>query len=235
VDRRGVDVRGGMGTIGVVSEYGWRLTMSAAELWLVRHGETVGGSSTRLYGSTDLALSAVGRRQMECVRSAVGDRVFDRVITSPLQRSREAAAIVHPRPQPAPEVIDAFTEIDFGDWEGLTADEVAARYPHEVGSWRSAAGDWGFPGGETRNGFRARVAEGIHAHLSGASGRSLLVLHKGVVKIIIGTLLDETPELYATRACELGSLHVLARENGSWRSVTAAVDHLGEHRQPGSR
>ena len=81
--------------------------MSSAELWLVRHGETVGGSSTRLYGSTDLALSDVGRRQMECVRAAVADVVFDRVITSPLQRSREAAAIVHPRPEPAAAVIDA--------------------------------------------------------------------------------------------------------------------------------
>ena len=33
----------------------------------------------------------------------------------------------------------------------------------------------------------------------------------------------------------LGSLHVLSRENGSWKTITAAVDHLGEHRQPGSR
>ena len=209
--------------------------MSTAELWLVRHGETVGGSSTRLYGSTDLALSDVGRRQMECVRAAVGDRVFDRVMTSPLQRSREAATIVHPRPHPPAEVVSAFTEIDFGQWEGLTADEVSARYPAEVAGWRSFAAEWGFPGGETRNGFRARVAEGIHAHLSLATGRSLLVLHKGVVKIIVGTLLGETSEVYATRPCELGSLHVLARENGSWRVVSAAIDHLGEHRQPGSR
>ena len=163
--------------------------MSSAELWLVRHGETVGGSSTRLYGSTDLALSDVGRRQMECVRAAVADVVFDRVITSPLQRSREAAAIVHPRPEPAATVIAAFTEIDFGDWEGLTADEVAASYPSEHGRWRTADRDWGFPGGETRSGFRARVTAAMDAHLADRGGRSLLVLHKGVVKIIVGTLL----------------------------------------------
>jgi probable phosphoglycerate mutase len=132
-------------------------------------------------------------------------------------------------------VIGAFTEIDFGDWEGLTADEVAARYPGEIVGWRSFAGEWGFPGGETRNGFRARVAEGIRACLSQVSGRSLLVLHKGVVKIIVGTLLGEPSEVYATRPCELGSFHVLARRNGSWTVVSAAVDHLGEHRQPGSR
>ena len=210
--------------------------MSSAELWLVRHGETVGGSSTRLYGSTDLALSDVGRRQMECVRSAVAHVVFDRVITSPLQRSREAATIVHPCPEPAAAMIDQFTEIDFGDWEGLTAHEVAAKFPAEHDRWRNADRDWGFPGGETRSGFRARVGAAIDAHLAAAGGRSLLVLHKGVVKIIVGTLLGEAPEVYAARPCELGSLHVLVRENGTWRAAGgAAVEHLGEHRQPASR
>jgi broad specificity phosphatase PhoE len=211
--------------------------MSAAELWLVRHGETVGGSSTRLYGSTDLALSDVGRRQMECVRSAVGELVFDRVITSPLQRSREAASIVHPRDRPAPEVIEAFTEIDFGDWEGLTAEEIAAAYPGEHGHWRAGAGDWGFPGGEARSGFRERVSAGVAEHLAAARGRSLLVLHKGVVKIILGSLLGEAPETYAARPCELGSVHVVERDrDGGWRLRGGClVEHLGDDRLPASR
>jgi broad specificity phosphatase PhoE len=207
-----------------------------AELWLVRHGETVGGSSTRLYGSTDLALSELGRRQMERVRAELERLPFDRVITSPLARSREAAAIVHPRPHPPPAVVAAFTEIDFGVWEGLTAEEVAAAYPAEHESWRAGDAGWGFPGGETRHGFRARVAAAVEEHLADARGRSLLVLHKGVVKIIAGTLLGEAPEIYAARPCELGSLHVLARENGHWRALCPPkVEHLGEHRQPSSR
>jgi broad specificity phosphatase PhoE len=212
--------------------------VSSAELWLVRHGETVGGSSTRLYGATDLALSDVGRRQMECVRGAVAGIAFDRVVTSPLRRSREGAAIVHPRPEPPPAIVDGFTEIDFGEWEGLTAEEIAARFPGEHDRWRLGAADqdWGFPGGETRSGFRARVAAALRIHLERASGRSLLVLHKGVVKVIVGTLLEETPEVFAARPCELGSLHVLIRENGRWRMPgPCAVDHLGEARQPHSR
>jgi broad specificity phosphatase PhoE len=208
-----------------------------AELWLVRHGETVGGSSTRLYGSTDLALSDVGRRQMERVRGAVAGVVFDRLITSPLQRSREAAEIVHPRQEPAATVIAAFTEIDFGEWEGLTADEVAAGYPAEHARWRNADQDWGFPGGETRSCFRARVSAAVDAHLATAGGRSLLVLHKGVVKTILGSLLAETPEVYAARACELGSIHVLERPRGAaWRLRDAGlIDHLGGDRLPHSR
>ena len=211
---------------------------SRAELWLVRHGETVGGSSTRLYGSTDLALSDVGRAQMECVRRAVEGVVFDRVITSPLQRSREGGAIVHPRPEPAATVVDAFTEIDFGEWEGLTATEIATRFPDQHDRWRLGAADqdWGFPGGESRRGFRARVAAATEAHLDGAGGRSLLVLHKGVVKVIVGTLLGEAPDVFAARPCELGSLHVLIHDHGHWRMPDPClVDHLGAHRLPASR
>jgi broad specificity phosphatase PhoE len=212
--------------------------VSGAELWLVRHGETVGNSSTRLYGSTDLALSDVGRAQMDCVRRAVEGVVFDRVFTSPLRRSREGAAIVHPRPQPPATVVDAFTEIDFGAWEGLTADEIAARFPDQHDRWRLGAADqdWGFPGGESRSGFRARVAAAAGAHLDSEGGRSLLVLHKGVVKVIVGTLLGESPDVFGARACELGSLHVLVRAGGRWHMPgPCALEHLGELRQPHSR
>ena len=207
-----------------------------AELWLVRHGETVGGSATRLYGSSDLALSDLGRRQMERVGEVVAQVAFDRVITSPLLRSRQAAAIAHARAPPVPFAVSAFTEIDFGDWEGLTADEISVAHPLEHERWRAGAGEWGFPGGETRRGFRERVAAAVEAHVAAAAGRSLLVLHKGVLKIIVGTLLGEAPEVYAARPCELGSVHVLARENGRWSATGCAlVDHLGDDRLPGSR
>jgi len=206
-----------------------------AELWLVRHGETVGGSATRLYGSTDLALSDLGRRQMERVRAALAAVAFERVITSPLRRSRDAAAIVHPRARPAAEVIAAFTEIDFGRWEGLTAEEIAAAHPEEHEQWRAGDGSWGFPGGETRRGFRERVAAAVGEHLAAVDGRSLLVLHKGVLKIILGTLLGEPPEVYAARPCELGSVHTLVRENGRWYQLSPpVVEHLGDARLPHS-
>jgi broad specificity phosphatase PhoE len=240
-----------------------------AELWLVRHGETVGGSSTRLYGSTDLALSDVGRRQMERVRDALAGVTFDRVNTSPLRRSREAASLVHPAPLPPHEVHAAFTEIDFGHWEGLTADEIAARHPLDHARWRTADGTaptspappqppgdvdawaptspappqppgdaeaWGFPGGETRAGFRRRVAAAVAEQLADSDGRTLLVLHKGVVKVILGTLLGESAATYSVRPCELGSVHLVVRAAGGWRMPRPCmVDHLGDDRLVASR
>jgi broad specificity phosphatase PhoE len=134
-------------------------------------------------------------------------------------------------------VIAAFTEIDFGRWEGLTAEEVAATDPIEHARWRASDGDWGFPGGETRRGFRDRVGGATAELLAAAEGRALLVLHKGVVKVIVGTLLGEAPELYSALPCELGSVYVLERTGGQgWRLQSPCrVEHLGADRLPSSR
>ena len=114
--------------------------MSNAELILVRHGETVGESTIRLNGSTDVGLSDHGRRQMERVRDALTEagraKSFDRLYVSPLSRSISSAAIVHPSPSPAPTIVDAFTEIDFGVWEGMTAAEVRPRDPRQFEAWK---------------------------------------------------------------------------------------------------
>jgi broad specificity phosphatase PhoE len=65
-------------------------------LTLVRHGETVGQSSVRYYGRTDVELSDVGRAQMRRVREAVAGERFTAVFTSRLRRSVEAAALIVP-------------------------------------------------------------------------------------------------------------------------------------------
>ena len=56
------------------------------EIVLVRHGETVGQSSIRLYGATDIALSAVGLQQIERLAAGLRAEGFAAVLASPLQR-----------------------------------------------------------------------------------------------------------------------------------------------------
>ena len=206
------------------------------ELVLVRHGETVGESAIRLYGSTDVALSELGRRQMDRVRVALDGIAFDRIYTSPLVRSRESAAIVHPRRRPLPTVVPSFSEIDFGAWEGLTREEVAERDPEQFRSWGGTDLSWGFPQGDTREGFQRRVKQSTLELLLEPQGVLLCVLHKGVVKTIIGALLGQSHEIYSRIPCELGSIHRLSCDNGSWHLVSECeVEHLGEARLVASR
>lgn len=140
--------------------------MSEWRLVLVRHGETTGNSSIRYYGRTDVALSEAGRSAMHLVRNALSQRYginhLALIFASPLIRARESARIIA-GDGAAITVIEEFTEIDFGLFEALTAEEIAARYPLESEHWRRNrfALDYCYPGGESRSEFRERITRGV--------------------------------------------------------------------------
>ncbi|HVA81408.1 MAG TPA: histidine phosphatase family protein, partial [Candidatus Binataceae bacterium] len=139
-------------------------------LIIVRHGETEGESSIRYHGRGDVALSTLGRAQMRAARAAIetdhGGLAFARVFTSPLMRAAEGARIIAGH-APAIELAE-FTEVHFGDFEGLTREEISARFPAEYARWRAdpLSPAYTYPGGENRAEFAARVVRGVERMLS---------------------------------------------------------------------
>ena len=177
-------------------------------LVLVRHGETVGRSSIRYYGATDVALSDEGRRQMQRVRDALCAETFDAVYCSGLQRTRVAAQIIAPRL--SARVVSGFNEIDFGDWEGLTREEIAARDPQRFAAWQADASTFTYPGGDDVPVFRRRVSETFRALLPALPERPLLVVHRGIVLTILAELLGLTEADHAAQPTALGSIHTVS-------------------------
>ena len=204
-----------------------------ARLVIVRHGETAGNSSIRYYGRTDVPLSELGRRQMGEVRRALvrrfGDRAYDPVFASPLSRAREGAEIITGR---EPILINEFVEVDFGDFEGLTAEEIRERYPTEFARWdrNRLAPDYAYPHGESRAAFVERVHRGVERMLmlideirEGRGGNALIVAHRGAIRAIIQRLANIAPVI------ELASIHVLVRKTktSDWRAeLVDDVNHL---------
>jgi broad specificity phosphatase PhoE len=140
-------------------------------LVVVRHGETVGNSSIRYFGRSDLELSELGRQQMHAarrwLRSHFGEVRLAPVIASPLRRALEGAAIIA-GPDCSITQIEEFVEVDFGRFEGLTAAEIATRYPAEFERWNRDRLDpsFSYPGGENRRDFTDRVTLGIERLVS---------------------------------------------------------------------
>ena len=205
------------------------------ELVLLRHGETVGLSSIRLYGATDIPLSAVGEAQLERAAVALGPQPFARVFTSPLQRARRSAEIVlAAQRQPATlEVVPDLREIDFGSWEGWTYAEAEARDPENFARWHSEGARFTYPGGESRSAFHARVHAAVLALLATPGpGPILGVLHKGVIKAVLAALTGQSPADVAGLPISLGSLHRLRSTGPSgsvWTLVaTNETAHLGD-------
>lgn len=204
------------------------------EIVLVRHGETVGQSSIRLYGATDIALSPLGVQQIERAAAGLRGEGFAAVLASPLQRSRTAAALVAGcQSPPAPvTIVPEFAEVDFGRWEGLTFAEVAVCDPEGLRRYHAEGLDFAYPGGESRRAFWDRVQAGARRVLAAppVRGRVGAVLHKGVIKAAIAALTGMSHDDAAGLPVSLAGLYRLrAGADGRWDiHVHNATEHLGE-------
>ncbi len=178
---------------------------------MVRHGETEGRSSARFHGCGDVPLSDEGRAQLRQSARGLTGEAFDLVVASNLRRSWEGAAIVSGN---APVKMDPdFREIDFGRWEGLTAEEIQASDPVLYDDWQSGREGFDFPSGEPRVEFRARVARGVESLKASGASSVLVCGHKGVIRAILEALTGEPHK----GNLELGEITVVSRHvDGKW-------------------
>lgn len=206
-------------------------------LTIVRHGETVGKSSERLYGSTDIALSNIGTAQMHSVAKYLAGNTYDHIFTSPMQRSIIGAEIISQSINyKTKTMVKGFKEVDFGIWEGMTIPEVKQQYPEAYEEWILKKNDFSYPEGDIRTEFINRVAEASLESFSTIEGTALAVLHKGVMKVVLSTLLNKNLLEFKTYPIELASIHRLTRDKGNWQlTETNYIDHLGQYRIETSR
>lgn len=205
------------------------------ELVLVRHGETTGKSSERLYGSTDIPLSEFGCKQMLLAGKALEGETFDRVITSPLVRSVKGARLVLNR-EITSIIIEDFKEVDFGNWEGLTLLEVKKEAPELYDEWMKGGMDFMFPGGDVRHLFFDRIAQATLREFDNKNGKTLAVLHKGVIKGVISTLSGKSITEMNAYPIELGSIHRLHKNSKGWEILSSnEIDHLDRYRVASSK
>ena len=198
---------------------------SSSRLTLVRHGETVGESSIRYHGITDVALNDVGVEQMRRVGAALAEERFDAVYSSKLKRTLEAAAII--APSLPVQAVEGFNEIDFGRWEGLTSEEIRALDPRIYEEWNARLDDFVYPAGDSIAQFRARIVATFTQLLPAMPQQALIVAHKGVIRSIVAELLALPAAERSRWPIDLGSIHVLSNTAGVWRAeMINRTDHL---------
>ncbi|MCX5998617.1 MAG: histidine phosphatase family protein [Chloroflexi bacterium] len=101
-----------------------------ARLLLVRHGTTAWNEMGRYQGSSDIALSARGLREAEALGKRLTDEKIDAFYASDLRRAVQTAQAIIPAERHGELVIcRELREIDFGEFEGLTYNEIRTRHP----------------------------------------------------------------------------------------------------------
>ena len=142
----------------------------------IRHGETEWSLSGRHTGTTDIPLTANGRRLAEHLRTALAGKRFALVLVSPRQRARMTCELAGLGPDA---VVDPdLAEWDYGAWEGLTLSQIHVSAP----GWMLFRD--GCPGGESPAEIGAR-ADRVIARARAAGGNVALFAHGHVLRVLV--------------------------------------------------
>ncbi len=163
------------------------MTEPTTTIDLLRHGEPIGGRKYR--GQIDDPLSDKGWQQM---RAAVGEHnSWQHIVSSPLSRCLVFATELSQQ-HGLPLSIEArFMEVQFGVWEGKTAEQLRADDPDVIERFKRDPVNQRPAGAEPLAGFSARVRAGWNDLLTAQSGKHLLVVcHAGVIRMVLAHALN---------------------------------------------
>ena len=151
----------------------------------MRHGHTALSEAHVFYGRLDPPLSLQG--EAEACRTALSlGEGFDCVMVSGAKRALQTAEIVCPGLQT--KVMPELREVDFGDFEGLKAEEIEQLMPEVWAEYMADPLRFTFPGGDSAESY-LRSAQETALALARGEGRVLAVSHKGFIATALSALL----------------------------------------------
>lgn len=154
---------------------------------LTRHGHVDWIAPERFRGRAELPLSDLGKRQVLAVAQRIAETWQPEAIyTSPLSRCVDTGAAIARATGAPTQALDGLADTDYGQWQGLTHEEVRQRWPDEHRTWLEAPDLAAIPGGESLADVLARgtkvLREVLHRHV----GKTLvLVGHDSINRVLL--------------------------------------------------
>jgi len=191
-------------------------------LW--RHGQTIWNAERRFQGQTDIPLDETGEAQAEYAARRLATLRPDAIFSSDLMRAAGTAAPLARLTGLTVTLDKNLRERFGGDWEGLTDDEIGARYPAERVSWDPPNGE---PTTAVADRVRAALAQ-IAASLAGGQ-LAVVVSHGAALRLGMERLLGLPEEAFgALGPLSNCSWSVLAQRRDRWRLLEHNAGTLPE-------
>ena len=161
-------------------------------IYFIRHGQTDWNAEHRLQGQRDIPLNDTGRAQ-----AARNGRKLSEILTrpdryefvaSPLRRPLETMEIVRQEmglPRQEFRIDPILKEINFGDWEGFTMEELSATAADAVEAWSADKWNSNAHGGESYSMLAARALEWLQS----VKRDSVIVSHGAFSRCVRGHIL----------------------------------------------
>lgn len=181
--------------------------MPTPEIYLIRHGETQWSSTGRHTGISDIPLTDHGREQAGLLRRKLVTKNFKVVLTSPLRRARETCELagLGERAEVDPDLM----EWNYGDYEGLTSDQIHVTRP----GW-TVFDDGGGTGGETPEQVGVRV-DRVIARVRAVGNDVALFAHGHLLRVLAARWLGRAPRAGAQFLLDTATLCVLSSYGGT--------------------
>ena len=178
------------------------------KFFLVRHGETEWNRLGRFQGHEDIKLNDRGLSQAKETAKAAAEWGHSAIYASPLTRTVQVAeemvkvTLVPVSKQPG------LKELNLGDLEGVTGEEMRQGWPEVFSAWRSAPEKVSMPNGESLSQLRRRAWQAIlDIEEKHSEDESVVVIsHNFAIRSIVGELLGVPLENFHRMSLSLASV-----------------------------
>lgn len=160
-------------------------------IYLLRHGETEYGKEKRYLGHTDCNLSKQGKEQSKYLGSIfANDKItIDNIFSSDLIRCKDTIKIVFPNMKVT--FLEQLREINMGDWDGLTFDEVKNKYAEDYKKRGENIAGFIPRNGESFNQCQNRAVDVFRNIINSTRGNIVICSHSGFIRTLLCHLLNK--------------------------------------------
>lgn len=192
---------------------------------LVRHGQTAWNKEERVRGQVEVPLDETGVAQAELTATRVVKEWQPvAVYCSPMQRAVQTAQAIARRLDLQAQPTAGINDMNFGEWQGLTAEEVQRRWPQMAHAWLEAPHTVAFPGGESLNALRTRGVAALE---------EIVARHRDADVVIVGHMVVNRVLLLAVLGLDNSHYWRIGQDTCAinvfrWRQDVFYIDSLND-------
>lgn len=189
--------------------------MKTYKIYLIRNGLTQGSLEGRYIGHTDESLCESGRKQVVDLATTGYFPEVEAVFSSPLKRCTETAKLIYPDKNLI--IMDELIECNFGEFEGLTVDDL--KDEESFKNWLKGGNDARPPFGESNGEFSTRICNAfiriVDGLLKTGTRETAIVTHGGIIMSWLAAFgLPEAP--LTDWRCPAGCGYMLSLNASIW-------------------
>ncbi|MFC1864387.1 histidine phosphatase family protein [Chloroflexota bacterium] len=184
------------------------------EIILSRHGETEWNVGEIFRGRIDIELNKTGIKQAELLAEYLSDVKIEAIYSSPLKRALRTAETIANYHQLEIEIAPGLIDLDFGQWQGLSHQEVRDKYKKLYTEWTDSPDRIKIPEGESLSDVRKRAIGVVDEVIAKHKGAAVLVSHRVVNKVLICALLGLDNSHFWNIRQDTCGITIFAYENG---------------------